>query len=99
MSANDRDWGALANLVDRPHWVYAIEHTITGRCVYVGMTCDLRRRLTEHARQRGWREPDFTSTSVEVSGRTEAERVEREWMLARYPSANRYPRSIRGEAS
>lgn len=89
-----RDFGALSNLADQPHWVYAIRHSLTDTCVYVGMTCDLRRRSTEHARQRGWREPDYTTTSIEVAGRAEAERVEADWIRVHRPTANRYPISL-----
>jgi predicted GIY-YIG superfamily endonuclease len=93
-----RDWGALETLADKPHWVYSIYSTASGRCVYVGMTCDLRRRLSEHAR-RGWKAPAFTSEAVEVADRATAERVELEQMRLRRPIQNRYPTSIAKRSS
>lgn len=89
----DRDWASLQHLVDAPHWVYVIR-TAAGRCVYVGMTCDLKRRLREHARQRGWKEPVFTVESIAVAGRAAAEREEFEQMKRLLPTQNRYPTSL-----
>lgn len=89
-----RTYGANQHLADQTHWVYAIHHVASGNCVYVGMTCNLRRRLNEHGRQRLWREPAFSFTSTEVAGREQAEWAELEWMRRLRPSANCYPYSL-----
>ena len=44
--------GALDHLADQPHYVY--EAWMGDVALYVGMTCDLGRRLREHSQQQAW---------------------------------------------
>lgn len=67
----------------RPHFVY--ELWAGPRCLYVGMTVNLRSRLGDHRRYR----PGFTEVrTTEVSSRNSAEGLERRLIFLLRPSNN-----------
>lgn len=66
----------MNDLTNAPHWVYEIWSKQGGGCIYVGMTCDIARRLREHSRERLWREPTFEIRVTPVHGREAARSLE-----------------------
>lgn len=77
-------------IADRDHHVYEIYSVASGACIYVGMTCNLARRLGEHRSRRQWRAPQFRVVARAVHGRAAAEALEAERIAALAPLQNRY---------